>query len=233
MRRGCSLVGAARGATAPAAEYLPLMTMPLSSVEYLCRRVAHPVAVCLLLTAAVSSSLSAQRRPGVNMGFYTTTDLVTADVEATTVYSSTGQLRAPQFVGALLVSAPLKRQTRRAWIAGARATPLAVRSTSPCFRTPGVTECPNGRVIERLSVMAGGAFDIRSTILRAMVGPTLHQVEGKRVRFGTTLRLDFASPRLVAPTPTVFFSRTYLGSQNGRGAALTSVGIGFRWVRKQ
>jgi len=209
------------------------MTMPLPSVGRLRRLAVRPVAVCLLLTAVVSCTLSAQRRPGVNMGFYTTTDLVTADVEAATVYSSTGQLRGPQFVGALLVTAPLKRQSKRAWIVGGRATPLALGSTSPCFRPPGVTECPNGRVIERLSVMAGGAFDIRSAIFRAMLGPTMHEVEGRGVRFGTTLRMDFASPRLVGPTPTVFFSRTFLGSQSGRGAALTSVGLGFRWVRKE
>ncbi|MBL0172002.1 MAG: hypothetical protein IPP90_15020 [Gemmatimonadaceae bacterium] len=38
-----------------------------------------------------------------------------------------------------------------------------------------------------------------------MVGPTLYQVEGQGARIGTTVRVDFASPRLHGPTPTLFF----------------------------
>ena len=189
-------------------------------------------AVCLTLTLASPSLLAGQRRPGVNMGFYTTTDLLTGDIEGGSITSSTSQANAPRFAVSLLVTAPHKRASKRAWIAGVRATPIAFGNTAQCLRVTGADGCQNGPFNERIGVLVGSAFDIRSTILRTMVGPTLYQVEGQGVRVGTTLRLDFASPRLRGPTPTAFFARTFLGSQRRRGVALTSLGAGFRWVRK-
>ena len=167
------------------------------------------------------------------MGFYTTTDLRTLDVEGGTIVSSTPQVRAPRWALSLLVTAPLKRLDKKAWIAGVRATPLVLGNTVPCVRAATASTCQNGRFNERVGLLGGGAFDIRSTILRAMVGPTLYQVEGKGARLGATVRVDFASPRLHGPTPTLFFTRTYVGSPRGEAAGLSSLGAGFRWVRKK
>jgi hypothetical protein len=188
----------------------------------------------LLLCALVAapSLLSGQRRPGVNMGFYTTTDLVTGDVEGGSITPTTSQANTPRFAVSVLVTAPLKRASKRAWIAGVRATPIGLGSTAPCIRVTGDDRCQNGPFNERIGVLAGSAFDIRSTILRTMAGPTLYQVEGQGVRIGTTVRVDFGSPRLRGPTPIVFYTRTFLGSQRGRAVALSSLGAGFRWVRK-
>lgn len=190
-------------------------------------------AVCFALTVVSPSLLSGQRRPGVNMGFYTTTDLLTGDVEGGSITSTTAQTNAPRFAVSLLVTAPFKRASKRAWIAGVRATPIGLGNTAPCARVRGADGCQNGPFNERIGVLAGSAFDIRSTILRTMVGPTLYQVEGQGARIGTTVRVDFASPRLRGPTPTLFFTRTFLGSQRGRAVALSSLGAGFRLVRKQ
>ena len=190
-------------------------------------------AVCLALTVASPSLLSGQRRPGTNMGFYTTTDLLTGDVEGGSITSSTSQANAPRFAVSLLVTAPFKRASKRAWIAGLRATPIGLGNTAPCARVTGADGCQTGPFNERIGVLAGSAFDIRSTILRTMVGPTLYQVEGQGARIGTTVRVDFASPRLRGPTPNLFFTRTFLGSQRGRAVALSSLGAGFRWVRKR
>jgi hypothetical protein len=203
----------------------------------LTRRIDHLAAtltatLCLMQTVAAPSMLTAQRRPGVNMGFYTTTDLVTGDIEGGTIASSTPEVRAPRLTASLLVTRPLKRLNKKAWIAGVRATPLVFGNTVPCVRAPGKAGCQNGRFNERVGLLAGGAFDVRSTILRAMVGPALHQVEGQGARLGATVRVDFASPRLRGPTPTLYFTRTYVSSQ-GEFAALSSLGAGFRWVRKK
>lgn len=186
--------------------------------------------LCALV--ALPSLLSAQRRPGMNMGFYTTTDLLTADVEGGSITSTTSQVNAPRLVVSVLVTAPLKRASKRAWIAAVRATPIGLGNTAPCLRVTGEDGCQNGPFKERIGVLAGSAFDIRSTILRTMAGPTLYQVEGQGVRIGTTVRVDFGSPRLRGPTPILFYTRTFLGSQRGRAAALSSLGAGFRWVRK-
>ncbi len=188
--------------------------------------------LCLMQAVASPSLLTAQRRPGVNMGFYTTTDLVTGDIEGGTIASSTPEVRAPRLTASLLVTRPLKRLNKKAWIAGVRVTPLAFGNTVPCVRAAGEAGCQNGRFNERVGLLGGGAFDIRSTILRAMVGPTLYQVEGQGARLGATVRVDFASPRLHNPTPTLFFTRTYVGS-HGEVAGLSSLGAGFRWVRKK
>jgi len=66
-----------------------------------------------------------------------------------------------------------------------------------------------------------------------MVGPSLHQVEQEGARIGTTVRADFASPRLRGSTPVLFLSRTFLGSQRGEAVGLTTLGLGFRWIRKR
>jgi hypothetical protein len=204
----------------------------------LTRRIDHLAAtlaatLCLMQTIAAPSRLTAQRRPGVNMGFYTTTDLRTTDVEGGTIISSTPSVRAPRLALSLLVTAPVKRLNKKAWIVGVRATPLVLGNTVPCVRTAGEGRCLNGRFSERLGLLGGGAFDIRSTILRAMVGPSLYHVEGKGARLGPTLRVDFATPRLHGPTPTLFFTRTYVRSERGEAAGLSSLGAGFRWVRKK
>jgi hypothetical protein len=81
--------------------------------------------------------------------------------------------------------------------------------------------------------MTGGAFDIRSTLLRAMVGPAYVDVQGRGARWGTMVRLDYSSPRQGGAAPALFFSRTFLGSERGESAALTTLGVSYRWVRKR
>jgi hypothetical protein len=188
--------------------------------------------VCLMLAVAMPSSVEAQRRPGVNMGFYTTTDLPTLDVDVASVGTSSGQANSPRFTVSVVGTKSLKRGNKRALIAGLRATPLSAFNSVPCVRRIGSTTCQNTRFDERVGLLVGGAFDVRSTILRPMVGPTWYNVGGQGARFATTVRLDFASPRLRGPTPTAFIARSFLGSVRGEGTALTSAGVGLRWVRK-
>lgn len=166
------------------------------------------------------------------MGFYTTTDLPTLDIEVGSITSSTPQANTPRMAVSLLATVPLKRASKRAWIAGLRATPVGFGNTARCLRKAGAEGCQSGRFKERVGLLAGSAFDIRSSILRTMIGPTLYQVEGQGVRFGTTVRVDVASPRLRGPTPTLYFTRTFLGSERGEGVALSSLGVGLRWVQK-
>ena len=187
----------------------------------------------VVLAAALPTLLAAQRRPGLAMGFYTTTGLLTGDVEAGSVSSSTALAEAPTFAVSLLLTAPLKRLPKRAWIVGARAGALNLGNNGSCFLTPGSGVCQNIRFEERAALLAGGAFDIRSTVLRAMVGPALYNVEGQGARLGTAVRIDFASPRLRGRTPTLFFTRTFLGSQRGEQLAISTLGAGFRWIRKR
>lgn len=189
-------------------------------------------AVAVSLSVTLPTQLVAQRRPGVGMGFYTTTGLLTADVEAGSVTSSTETARAPSFALSLLVTTGFKRVPKRAWIAGVRANALSLGNGRMCIVIPGTDSCQSPRFVERAALLAGGAFDIRSTILRAMVGPALYSVELAGTRIGTSLRVDFAAPRLSGPTPTLFFTRTFLGSQRGEAVGLSTLGAGFRWVRK-
>ncbi len=233
MHACCQFVSANRVRLRPLSKYLAHVIIPRRSICERRRLARTAAALCIMVAVVAPSQLAAQRRPGVNMGFYTTTDLLTGDLETGSVSSSTAQANAPRLAVSVLVTAPIRRASKRAWIAGLRATPLSVGNTVPCVRVPGVAGCQNRRFDERLGLLAGSAFDIRSTILRTMVGPTLYQVGGQGTRFGTNLRVDFASPRLRGPTPTAFFTRTFLGSQRGEGAALSTLGIGFRWVRKQ
>jgi hypothetical protein len=190
-------------------------------------------AVAAALTVAVPSLLSAQRRPGVAMGFYTTTGLLTGEVEGGSVSSSTALAASPTFEASVLLTAPLKRMPKRAWIAGVRARALALGDNDYCSVRPEPGGCRIRRFDERAALLTGGAFDIRSTVLRALVGPALFRVEEQGTRVGTQLRLDFAAPRLSGPTPTLFYSATFLGSQRGESVAIGTIGAGFRWVRKR
>ena len=191
-------------------------------------------ALSVALAFALPTVLAAQRRPGLAMGFYTTTGLLTGDVEAGSVSSSTAFAEAPTFAVSLLLTAPLKRLPKRAWIVGARAGALNLGNNGSCFITPGIGGvCQNRRFEERAALLAGGAFDIRSAVLRAMVGPALYTVEGQGARLGTAVRIDFAAPRLRGRTPTLFFTRTFLGNQRGEQLAISTLGAGFRWIRKR
>ena len=195
--------------------------------------VAVSVALSLALTVAVPTLLSAQRRPGVAMGFYTTTGLVTGEVEGGSVTSSTALASSPSFEASFLLTAPLKKLPKRAWIIGVRARALALGDNDYCSVRPEPGGCRIRRFDERAALLAGGAFDIRSTVLRALVGPALFSVEEQGTRVGTQIRLDFASPRLRGPTPTLFYSGTFLGSQRGESVVISTIGAGFRWVRKR
>ena len=190
-------------------------------------------AVSVALTVAVPALLSAQRRPGVGMGFYTTTGLITGEVEGGSVTSSTALASSPSFEASFLLTAPLKKMPKRAWIAGVRARALALGDNDYCSVRPEPGGCQIRRFDERAAFLAGGAFDIRSTVLRALVGPALFRVEQEGTRFGTQVRLDFASPRLSGPTPTLFYTGTFLGSQRGESVVISTIGAGFRWVRKR
>lgn len=190
-------------------------------------------AVSLALTVATPARLSAQRRPGLGTGFYTTTGLVTGEVEGGSITSSTGLASTPTFGVSLLLTAPLKRRPKRAWIAGVRARALALGYNDYCSVRPEPGGCRIRRFDERAALLAGGAFDIRSTVLRALIGPALFKVEEHGARFGTQVRLDFASPRLRGPTPTLFYTGTFLGSQRGESVVISTIGAGFRWVRKR
>jgi hypothetical protein len=190
-------------------------------------------AVSVALTVAVPALVSAQRRPGVGMGFYTTTGLITGEVEGGSVTSSTALASSPSFEASFLLTAPLRKMPKRAWIAGVRARALALGDNDYCSVRPEPGGCQIRRFDERAAFLAGGAFDIRSTVLRALVGPALFRVEQEGTRFGTQVRLDFASPRLSGPTPTLFYTGTFLGSQRGESVVISTIGAGFRWVRKR
>ena len=199
------------------------------------RRVAIRTAltVSVALSLATPSLLSAQRRPGVAMGFYTTTGRVTGEVEGGSVTSSTALASSPTFEASFLLTAPLKKLPKRAWIVGVRARAFALGDNDYCSVRPEPGGCRIRRFDERAALLAGGAFDIRSTVLRAFVGPALFKVEEQGTRVGTQVRLDFASPRLRGPTPTLFYSGTFLGSQRGESVVISTIGAGFRWVRKR
>ncbi|WP_310570191.1 hypothetical protein [Gemmatimonas sp.] len=190
-------------------------------------------AVIISIAVALPTQLTAQRRPGVAMGFYTTTGLLTGEVEGGSVSSSTAQAEAPTFALSALLTAPLKRMPKRAWIVGLRATPLNLGNNGSCYIIRGSADCQNRRFEEQAQLLTGGAVDIRSTVLRVMVGPALFRVEGQGGRVGTAVRLDLAAPRLRGSTPTIFYTGTFLGSQRGESLSIGTLGIGFRWVRKK
>lgn len=198
-----------------------------------CRTAALALMFALTLSLCASPLLHAQRRPGVDMGFFTYTGLLSADAEIGSVTSSTAMAQVPTVALSALVTAPVIRAAKRAWIVGVRATALGVGNGDSCYITPGTNGCQNRRASERVVVLTGGAFDIRSTVLRAMVGPALYSVQGEGTRLGPSVRLDYGSPREQGATPTLFFTRTFLGSQRGEMLAVSTLGASFRWVRKR
>ncbi len=175
----------------------------------------------------------AQRRPGQNFGFYTTTGLLTGEIEAGSVNATTEFAEAPSFAVSGLLTTRLVQRRKSAWIIGVRGTVLSLGNSDQCIVERGTPGCQDRRFTERAALLTGGAFDIRSTILRAMVGPALYDVEGSGLRVGTQLRLDYAAPRRSGPTPTLFFTRSLLGSQRGRAVGLSTFGAGIRWVRRR
>lgn len=210
------------------ARYLARVHIP----EPLVARIGR-VAASIALLAMLPAALDAQRRPGVGMGFYTYTGLLTADVEGGSVSTTSGYAEAPTFAISAHVTAPLVKFRKSAWIVGVRGTPLSLGNGNACLVLPGESGCQSRRFEERVGLLTGGAFDIRETMLRVMAGPTLYDVEDTGARIGTTLRVDFSAPRLRGPTPTLFLTRTFLGNQRGEALGLTTLGAGFRWVRKR
>jgi hypothetical protein len=153
------------------------------------------------------------------MGFYTYTGLVSTDVEVGSVTSTTAFAEAPSVAASVLVSVPLAKLKRKAIIAALRGTPIGFGNSDGCLIIPPDTSCQQRRFSERVTMLVGGAFDIRETLLRVTAGPSLYSVEKSGTRIGTQVRLDFTSPRQGSRMPTMFLSRTFLGSQNGRGFA--------------
>ncbi|HYW32957.1 MAG TPA: hypothetical protein VE869_15765 [Gemmatimonas sp.] len=195
--------------------------------------IAAFAALALLALSVPQHGADAQRRPGQNFGFYTTTGLVTGDVEAGSVNSSNEFAEVPSFALSGLLTTKVLQGRKSAWIAGVRGTVLSLGNTRQCIVDFSSQECLDVRFTERASLLTGGAFDIRSTILRAMVGPVLYDVEGSGMRVGTQIRLDYAAPRRNGPTPTLFLTRSMLGSQRGRSVGISTFGAGLRWVRRR
>jgi len=188
-------------------------------------------AIAFLLT--VPAGLSAQRRPGVGMGFYTYTGLLSGEVEGGSVVASTSLIEAPWVALSAVGTVPLLRKPKKAWIAAARVTPLNLGNRGSCYVTAETTGCQDNRFEERAAIMTGGAFDIRSTLVSVMVGPAYVGMENRGARLGAVVRLDYSSPRQRGSSPALFFSRTFLGSERGESAALTTLGLSMRWVRKK
>lgn len=202
----------------------------------LCRSITAFAACAALSTlslAVPNQRADAQRRPGQNFGFYTTTGLLTGEIEAGSVNSTTEFAEAPKVAVSGLLTTRLVQRRKSAWIVGVRGTVLSLGNTNQCIVEVGTLGCQDRRFTERAALLTGGAFDIRSTILRAMAGPALYQVEGSGLRVGTQLRLDYAAPRLSGFTPTLFLTVSQLGSQRGRSVGLSTLGAGFRWVRRR
>jgi hypothetical protein len=188
-------------------------------------------AVCLPCWSA--TSLEAQRRPGVGMGFYTYTGLVSAELEGGSVVASSAFVEAATIAISGMGTVPLLRVPKRAWIAAVRVTPLNLGNRGSCVVIPEAVGCQDTRFEERASVMTGGAFDIRATLLRVMVGGAYVSAENSAARFGPIVRVDFTAPRQGGSSPTLFLTRTFLGMVRGESAGLTTVGAGYRWVRKR
>jgi hypothetical protein len=184
------------------------------------------------MSLMLPSTTFAQRRPGVGMGFYTYTGLVSVEAEGGSVVSSASLVEAATVAVSGMGTVPLKRGAKKAWIAAARITPLSIGNRG-CVVTPQTTGCQDVRIEERASLLTGAAVDVRSTLLRGFVGPALVDVQGRGARYGAVVRIDFTAPRQGASSPTLFFTRTFLGSERGETAALTTVGAGFRWSRKR
>lgn len=175
----------------------------------------------------------AQRRPGQNFGFYTTTGLRTFDLEGGSVNSTSEFAEAPSIAVSGLLTTRVAQRRKSAWIVGVRGTVLSLGNSDGCVDGSFIPGCQDRRFTERVAVLTGGAIDIRSTILRAMIGPSLYSVQGRGARIGTQVRVDYAAPRLNGLTPTLFFSSTLFGNERGRATNLSTIGAGFRWVRRR
>jgi len=203
---------------------------------HLCRSIvafAACAAPAVLALAVPQQRAEAQRRPGQNFGFYTTTGLLTGEIEAGSVNSTTAFAEVPRFAMSGLLTTRWRQRPKSAWIVGVRGTVLSLGNSDQCVVEVVTQGCLDRRFTERVALVAGGAFDIRSTILRAMVGPALFSVQGSGLRVGTQLRFDYAAPRLSGPTPTLFLTRSMLGSQRGRSVGISTFGVGLRWVRRR
>lgn len=197
------------------------------------RRTTYATAVAAIaLLALAPHNAEAQRRIGAPVGFYTTTGLPTLDVEGGSVTSTTELTESPRFAISALATRAFVKQAKRAYIVGLRGTALSLGNGNRCNGTGGGSECRSRRFTERVALLAGGAFDIRSTVLRAMAGPVVYGVESSPMRVGTQVRLDYSGPRLSGSSPTLFVTRSFLGSVRGQGAGITTLGAGLRWVRK-
>ncbi len=166
------------------------------------------------------------------MGFYTTTGLPSLDVEGGSITSTTELTESPKFALSALFTRSVAQQAKRAWIVGVRGTALSLGNWDRCSGSQGTANCQSRRFTERVALLGGGAFDIRSTVLRVMAGPVVYGVEDSPMRVGTQFRLDYSGPRLSGPSPTLFLTRSFLGSQRGQGVGITTLGAGLRWVRK-
>ena len=189
-------------------------------------------ALCVVSLATPQHQSEAQRRPGVPMGFYTTTGLPTLDVEGGSVTSTTELTESPRFAVSALVTGAVVKRAKRAWIAGVRGTALSLGNGDRCSGAQGGSDCQSRRFTERVALLTGGAFDIRSTLLRVMAGPVVYGVEDSGMRIGSQVRIDYSGPRLSGPSPTLFLTRSFLGSQRGQAVGITTFGAGLRWVRK-
>jgi hypothetical protein len=204
--------------------------VPTIPLPRLCTALAAVSAAALL---ALPYTSQAQRRPGVGTGFYTYTGLLSTDIEAGSVTGTTAFAEGPTVAASVLVSTALKKLTRKAVIVGLRGTALSLGNNDGCYIVAPSTECQNRRFTERLTLLPGMAWDIRESLLRVTGGPTLFSVEGEGLRLGTQLRVDFARPRQTSTMPTIFLSRSFLGSQRGRGVGFTTLGIGYRFAQKK
>ncbi len=230
-----SLCRSIAAASRPTASAGPAHPMPSASRRALRPRHAPTLSALLLalLVATPRQPAEAQRRPGQNFGFYTTTGLLTGDLDIGSVTSSSAFAEAPTVALSALVTTRVRQRPKRAWIVGVRGTMLSLGNSDPCIDGSRIPGCQDRRFTERVALVAGGAFDIRSTLLRVMVGPAWYGIQGGDQRIGTQLRVDYAAPRLRGSTPTLFFSRSMLGSERGESVGLSTLGIGFRWVRRR
>jgi hypothetical protein len=186
------------------------------------------LALAGVLSFTLSVAADAQRGPGRR--FITTTDRRTFEVEGGSVTSTTTLAEAPSFALSALATAPLAKWPTRAWIVGARTSALNLGNTGGCVLVPPDRTCQNLRFVERFTLLTGGAFDVRTVMIRAMAGPSVYHVEQQGARVGTQLRIDFVTPRISGATPAIFLTRTFLGSQKGRDAQMTSLGASIRFM---
>lgn len=184
------------------------------------------------LLAVFTSTAAAQRRPGVGMGFYTYTGLLAGDVELGQVTGTTAYAEGPNVTLSGVVTAPLMKLRKKAVIVGLRGTAISVGNNG-CLIVPPSNECQDRRFTERVTLLTGMAWDIRESLLRVTAGPALYTVEKDGARFGTQVRVDYARPRQGSRMPTLFLSRSFLGSQRGRGVGFTTLGLGLRTAKKQ